>query len=103
MLPKYFIKDDAGAVINTIVADEEYISSVYQNYELAFVEELQADALEKATHEARAWRDKELARTDALIGLADYPHTDALIAYRQKLRDWPSEEGFPNIEKPRME
>jgi hypothetical protein len=50
--------------------------------------------------EARAARDQALTDTDILI-LPDYPitHVGRLIVktYRQKLRDWPSTEGFPDL------
>jgi len=50
--------------------------------------------------EARAARDQALADTDVLM-LQDYPITPAgkliVKTYRQKLRDWPSTEGFPDL------
>ena len=44
---------------------------------------------------ARTWRDAELARTDIAATVSDYPDADAVLAYRQALRDWPSTEDFP--------
>jgi len=44
----------------------------------------------------RAWRNAELARTDTLMLLPDYPDKEALTVYRQALRDWTNTESFPN-------
>ena len=50
--------------------------------------------------EARAIRNEALAATDYLM-MPDYPITPAgrMLAgiYRQKLRDWPQSEGFPDV------
>ena len=51
--------------------------------------------------QAKEWRDSELKATDSLALLPDYPNTQALLAYRQALRDWPSTPEFPNT-KPEM-
>ena len=45
--------------------------------------------------QARQWRDSELERTDAYAVLPDYPNKEALLTYRQALRDWPATEDFP--------
>ena len=49
--------------------------------------------------EAREARNEALAATDYLM-MPDYPLTPAgkmvLAIYRQKLRDWPETEGFPD-------
>jgi hypothetical protein len=45
--------------------------------------------------DARAWRDVELQRTDALIMLPDYPNKDRLTSYRARLRGWPAHGTFP--------
>lgn len=45
--------------------------------------------------EARQWRDSELERTDILAVLPDYPNKEALLTYRQALRDWTDTEDFP--------
>ena len=51
--------------------------------------------------EAREARNEALAATDYLM-MPDYPLTPAgkmvLAIYRQKLRDWPETEGFPDPE-----
>ena len=41
------------------------------------------------------WRDAELKATDWIIPITDHPELDANIAYRKKLRDWPSTKSFP--------
>ena len=46
--------------------------------------------------EQREWRDSELVRTDGLVVLPDYPNKTETIAYRVKLRDWPSTSDFPD-------
>ena len=45
---------------------------------------------------AKDWRNGELAKTDTLYLLDDYPDKDKLKAYRQALRDWPSTSDFPD-------
>jgi hypothetical protein len=45
---------------------------------------------------ARRWRDEELTRTDIAATVSDYPNADAILAYRQALRDWPSTSDFPD-------
>lgn len=47
--------------------------------------------------DALSWRNTELASTDLLVLVPDYPYMENLLAYRQALRDWPSTEDFPNI------
>ena len=56
--------------------------------------------------EVRSKRDYLIAQTDFLVS-GDYPISDADLAkvkaYRQALRDVPSQEGFPeNVEWPEM-
>lgn len=48
----------------------------------------------------REWRDGELASTDWIIPITDYPQHAAYITYRQELRDYPSQEDFPNGTRP---
>ena len=45
---------------------------------------------------ARQWRDNELTRTDIAATVSDYPNAEAILAYRQALRDWPSTSDFPD-------
>ena len=50
---------------------------------------------------ARKWRDEELLRTDVAATVSDFPNAEAVIAYRQLLRDWPASEQWPDT-KPTM-
>ncbi len=50
-----------------------------------------------------AWRLKELERTDSLVKIPDYFNREAILTYRQALRDWPAKNddgeyinGFPD-------
>jgi len=45
--------------------------------------------------EAKLWRDKELEKSDWVVPVTDHPARDSYLAYRAKLRDWPSTEAFP--------
>ncbi len=51
---------------------------------------------EELEAEARLWRDDELQATDNVAQTPDYPNRDALLIYRQELRDWPSTDAFPD-------
>ena len=50
---------------------------------------------EELEAEAREWRDSELSSTDNVAQTPDYPNRDAILVYRQELRDWPSTDAFP--------
>jgi hypothetical protein len=45
---------------------------------------------------ARRWRDEELTRTDIAATVSDYPNAEAILTYRQALRDWPATDNFPD-------
>jgi hypothetical protein len=90
-MPKYKILDSNGSILNTIIASEKFVKASYPNYELV-VEN--SDAIKKV--EEIDWRDSELARTDSLMFLPDYPYKEQLTVYRQALRDWPSTSDFPD-------
>jgi len=47
-------------------------------------------------HEAKTWRNMELLATDYIVPLTDHPAHSAIMAYRVKLRDWPSTDDFPD-------
>ena len=51
---------------------------------------------EELEAEAREWRDSELSSTDNVAQTPDYPNRDAILVYRQELRDWPTTGDFPN-------
>lgn len=48
----------------------------------------------------RGWRDSELLGTDFIVPLTDHPQQAAYMTYRQQLRDYPSQEDFPNGTRP---
>lgn len=63
---------------------------------------IQAD-LVSPTSAAIFWRDAELLRTDIAATVSDYPNAEAILVYRQALRDWPAKNddgeyinGFPD-------
>jgi len=45
---------------------------------------------------AREWRNLELMKTDHIAQIPDWPNRDKYLAYRTKLRDWPSTSDFPD-------
>lgn len=49
---------------------------------------------------ARAWRDAELAKTDTIVDVSDYPNKTNMVAYRKELRDWPSVKNFSAAPRP---
>lgn len=90
---KYNILDAAdGNVINTILADAEFVEANFEHYE-----EWVAPTPVKPTAEetARQWRDSELSATDYIVPLSDHPQRDDYILYRESLRQWPSTDSFP--------
>lgn len=48
----------------------------------------------------REWRDMELASSDFIVPLVDHPKHAEYMAYRQELRDYPSQPDFPNGQRP---
>jgi len=55
---------------------------------------IQAD-LVSPTSAAIFWRNEELQRTDIAATVSDYPNAEAILLYRQALRDWPATDAFP--------
>ena len=51
---------------------------------------------EEIAHGARGWRDGELESTDWIAQTPDHPQRDDYLAYRVKLRDWPTTSDFPD-------
>ena len=90
---KYNILDAAdGNVINTILADAEFVEANFEHYE----EWVAPTPLEPTAEETeRMWRDGELSSSDFIVPLSDHPQRDAYITYREALRAWPSTESFP--------
>ena len=97
----FIIKDATGAEVNRINADLAFVQSQYEHYE-EYVEPVapeptQAELDAQKESQERQWRDSELERTDTLALLPDYPQAEALLVYRQALRDWTDSEDFPNV------
>lgn len=61
-----------------------------------------SDPMVKKPSIERKWRDSELARTDLLMAVSDYPQElkDKLAVYREDLRAYPQKDGFPNVDRP---
>tara|TARA_B100000965_G_C19388248_1_gene667763 strand:+ start:422 stop:700 length:279 start_codon:yes stop_codon:yes gene_type:complete len=56
----------------------------------------QGKSSETEEEKARFWRDMELRNTDSMASIPDWPDRDKYLAYRTKLRDWPSTSDFPD-------
>ena len=56
--------------------------------------------LEEKTAEEKFWRDNELKSSDYIVPLTDHPQHDAYMTYRQELRDYPTQQDFPNGTRP---
>lgn len=101
------LSEDEHEVVNVI--GEWYgnnISKVNDSNQLIVYDQERADAiiekrnlieLEQKKSEAIDWRNSELGRTDILMAASDYPYTEEMKEYRQRLRDWPDSEDFPEI------
>lgn len=93
----FIIKDSNGNEVNRIVADAAFVEAHYEFFEEERPPEYTPEEITAALAAAgRVWRDSELRRTDSLVLLPDYPNSDALLAYRQALRDWPNTSDFPD-------
>lgn len=93
MSNKWVIKDTKGNVTNQCIkGSEEFVSANFDYYE-AFVEP--SRLVLSAAESARMWRDEELLSSDSAAKIPDWPNRDNIIAYRQKLREWPSKKAFP--------
>lgn len=55
---------------------------------------------EEKIQEERQWRDMVLKNTDWIVSVTDHPQHADYIAYRQELRDYPSQSDFPNGTRP---
>jgi hypothetical protein len=109
-----YFKIENGIVVNAIVASAEFINTIegtyiesqegfgigdtYDGTSLTKVntgpteEEMAINAQEDAIN----WRNFELEKTDSRSAVSDDPQHDAIIVYRQALRDWPSISEFPD-------
>ena len=94
----YKITYEDGTTGN-IVASEEMARTVAGggSYELIPIPQ---ESTEQKAYVARtigrAWRDRELNRTDKFVTTTDHPEHTALMAYRVALRNWPSTDSFPD-------
>ena len=89
----YIIKDADGNITNPCIkASAEFMEANFEHYEEWPVPVIEA----QPELEARQWRDTELQRTDIAATVSDYPNAEAILTYRQALRDWPSTEDFPD-------
>jgi hypothetical protein len=85
-----------GNVINTVVAEEDFVSANYDYYEIVD-DQLTAEQLDGVKEvQARDWRDSELVATDYIVPLTDHPQHAEYMTYRVSLRDWPSTADFPD-------
>jgi len=50
---------------------------------------------EQIERDAKQWRNDELRSTDFIVPITDYPNHAAWLTYRERLRDWPSTDDFP--------
>ena len=58
------------------------------------------EKLQEKIIKERSWRDKELNKTDYIVPLTDYPQHADYLTYRQELRGYPAQVGFPNGDRP---
>ena len=56
--------------------------------------------IEELIDQERQWRNSELSSTDFIVPLTDHPKHAEYMAYRQELRDYPSQPDFPNRQRP---
>lgn len=85
-----------GNVINTVVAEEDFVSANYDYYEIVD-DQLTAEQLDGVKEvQAREWRDSELVATDQASQTPDWPNRDNILTYRTALRDWPATDDFPD-------
>ena len=89
---KYNIKDSDGNVVNTILANTDFVAANFEHYEL-YVEPTPVEPT--AEEEARMWRDGQLSSSDFIVPLSDHPQRAAYMTYRTALRNWPSTDAFP--------
>ena len=93
------IKVTKDGVSNFIVADMEFAEKAYpksEGYtcELVIRNSGTTDVIK--ARNARVWRNDELGRTDKMAQIPDFPNRDKYLAYRTKLRDWPTTSDFPD-------
>ena len=99
----YVIKESNGTIVNPgVKGDLDFCKMAFPGkvIEELTVPELSAEEKTAGKKEReRAWRNRELERTDTLSLLADFPKKTELTAYRKALRDWPASADFPTESK----
>jgi len=98
-----------GIITDIIIGDENFANSISEDTVILDNEEVgigytfdginftpPAENLEEKKLAKKIWRNLQLAKTDFIVPLTDYPNHAAWITYRQELRDWPTTENFPN-------
>lgn len=107
-----YFKIEDGVIVNHIVASQEFVNSqegIYVQAQEGYgiddtyngtsffkhVPEVTTEDIATERANAVRWRNKQLAYTDTRSIVTDDPQHDAVIAYRQVLRDWPSTSDFP--------
>ena len=78
----------SNGLTRTYLPDGAYFDQEIMPDHVATADELASDA--------RDWRNQELISSDWVIPLTDHPQHAAYVAYRKKLRDWPSTADFPS-------
>jgi len=76
----------------------DFVEYTYENGNIIrnyYHETVDVSEEEIQTQIAKSWRDSELRSTDNVAQTPDYPNRDAILVYRQELRDWPSTDAFP--------
>jgi len=93
------IKVTKDGVSNFIVADMEFAEKAYpksEGYDCELVVRNRVITDASKARDARIWRNNELRGTDKMAQIPDFPDRDKYLAYRTKLRDWPSTSDFPD-------
>ena len=80
---------------------DDVVQGIYASEELALADTISLGTIEEATDselesKQKSWRNKELKDTDWVVPVTDHPKRASYLAYRTKLRDWPSTDDFPN-------
>ena len=99
------IKVTKDGVSNFIISDMEFAEKAYPKIEVYYCELVIKDPVitdVSKARDARIWRNDELRGTDKIAQTPDWPDRDKYLAYRIKLRDWPSTSDFPDT-RPVME
>ena len=77
----------SNGLTRTFLPDGAYFDQEIMPDHVATADEIASDE--------RDWRNQELISSDWIIPLTDHPQHAAYVAYRKKLRDWPSTADFP--------